>query len=60
MNEQIQSILIKQAKWQVLRKKEGWGQKLRQAAAARDSVAGYAYNVPDNILKRDVAAEKDK
>ncbi len=43
MKTHVKEILVKQAKWQKLRKAASWGDKIRQAEIARDSLGGYGY-----------------
>lgn len=43
MKANVKDILVKQADWQKSRKADSWGDKIRQAESARDSLGRYAY-----------------
>ncbi len=57
MKANVKDILIKQADWQQSRKAASWGDKIRQAESARDSLGSYAYRASGTRL--DVWAEGD-
>ena len=40
-NDEAARLLGRQASWQVSRKAQSWGDKLRQAARARDSLRAF-------------------